>query len=85
MARTICRRHVCMVPDWTIKALLQVLQTSTGETLGTLRGHMDSVHACIFNPLSQELYTGGNDCQVLAWSPRQHDDRQDQDNWSDSE
>lgn len=66
-------------------SIIQMLQVGTGELLGTLRGHLDTVYACAFNPALQELYTGGNDRQLLAWTPQRSDDPVDKDTWSDSD
>ncbi|XP_019415693.1 PREDICTED: DNA excision repair protein ERCC-8-like isoform X1 [Lupinus angustifolius] len=61
----------------------------SGNTYTTLRGHYECVNACWFNQQDQELYTGGNDRQILVWSPArsiadQMDEGadEDQDNWS---
>ncbi|KAE9603626.1 putative transcription factor WD40-like family [Lupinus albus] len=61
----------------------------SGNTYATLRGHYECVNACWFNQQDQELYTGGNDRQILVWSPArliadQMDEgaNEDQDNWS---
>ncbi|KAK7283250.1 hypothetical protein RIF29_12652 [Crotalaria pallida] len=61
----------------------------SGNTYTTLRGHYECVNACWFNQQDQELYTGGNDRQILVWSPaRLNADQmdegptEDQDNWS---
>ncbi|KAM7266480.1 hypothetical protein ACFE04_004377 [Oxalis oulophora] len=59
----------------------------SGTTCQTFRAHYESVNCCWFNSQDQELYTGGNDRQILVWSPPRllsdeaHD--QDEDNWSD--
>ncbi|PON72952.1 Guanine nucleotide-binding protein, beta subunit [Parasponia andersonii] len=60
----------------------------SGKTSLTFRGHYESVNCCWFSSQDQELYTGGNDRQILVWSPSRlvSDDEgsaQDQDNWSD--
>lgn len=68
----------------------------SGETMMTFRGHYENVNCCWYNVQDQELYTGGNDRQVLVWSPsklssededewsrKQHAPATDQDNWSD--
>ena len=47
-----------------------------------LQGHMESVNACAYSPGPQELYTGANDAQVLAWAPQEHV-ADDEDTWSD--
>lgn len=41
----------------------------SGRTSKTFRGHYESVNCCCFNSQDQELYTGGNDRQILVWSP----------------
>ncbi|CAL8251135.1 unnamed protein product [Boreogadus saida] len=41
----------------------------SGELVATLRGHYNNVDCCDFHPDYQELYTGGKDCNVLAWIP----------------
>lgn len=68
----------------------------SGQTSMTFRGHYECVNCCCFNAQDQELYTGGNDRQILVWSPSESisdelDERsmkekapmQDEDNWSD--
>ncbi|KAI1900151.1 hypothetical protein AGOR_G00047060 [Albula goreensis] len=42
----------------------------TGELVTMLRGHYNNVDCCEFHPDSQELYSGGKDCNILAWVPR---------------
>uniref|UniRef100_A0A7N0TIJ6 DNA excision repair protein ERCC-8 n=1 Tax=Kalanchoe fedtschenkoi TaxID=63787 RepID=A0A7N0TIJ6_KALFE len=41
----------------------------SGSISKTFRGHYESVNCCCFNFHDQELYTGGNDRQILVWSP----------------
>ncbi|KAK0140429.1 DNA excision repair protein ERCC-8 [Merluccius polli] len=41
----------------------------SGELVATLRGHYNNVDCCDFHPDYQELYTGGKDCNILAWIP----------------
>uniref|UniRef100_A0A8C5QKW3 DNA excision repair protein ERCC-8 n=1 Tax=Leptobrachium leishanense TaxID=445787 RepID=A0A8C5QKW3_9ANUR len=41
----------------------------SGEKISVLRGHYDNVDCCVFQPQLQELYSGGKDCNVLAWVP----------------
>ncbi|EXB39828.1 DNA excision repair protein ERCC-8 [Morus notabilis] len=62
----------------------------SGRTDLTFRGHYECVNCCYFSFQDQELYTGGNDRQILVWSPSRlvYDEmdegpHQDQDNWSD--
>ncbi|XP_061115794.1 DNA excision repair protein ERCC-8 isoform X1 [Conger conger] len=51
----------------------------TGERVSTLRGHYNNVNCCVFHPDYQELYSGGKDCNLLAWvpSPRPPDTEED--------
>lgn len=62
----------------------------SGKTCLTFRGHYEFVNCCCFSSQEQELYTGGNDRQILVWSPSRlisdgvdAGPMQDQDNWSD--
>uniref|UniRef100_A0A3P9BDI9 DNA excision repair protein ERCC-8 n=1 Tax=Maylandia zebra TaxID=106582 RepID=A0A3P9BDI9_9CICH len=41
----------------------------TGELVTMLRGHYNSVDCCEFHPDYQEVYSGGKDCNILAWVP----------------
>ncbi|CAJ1973469.1 unnamed protein product [Sphenostylis stenocarpa] len=61
----------------------------SGKTYTILRGHYECVNSCWFNEQDQELYTGGNDRQILVWSPARsiademgEGPTEDQDNWS---
>uniref|UniRef100_A0A803PQ59 Uncharacterized protein n=1 Tax=Cannabis sativa TaxID=3483 RepID=A0A803PQ59_CANSA len=62
----------------------------SGMTSLTFCGHYESVNCCWFSSQDQELFTGGNDRQILVWSPsRLLPDKmdegpvEDKDNWSD--
>ncbi|XP_066315418.1 WD repeat-containing protein ATCSA-1-like isoform X4 [Miscanthus floridulus] len=66
----------------------------SGTTFRTFRGHYELVNCCYYSEQDQELYTGGNDRQILVWSPStpaftemEDDDKTlsgaDEDNWSD--
>ncbi|KAI4389492.1 hypothetical protein MLD38_001714 [Melastoma candidum] len=39
----------------------------TGKTCHTFRGHYEYVNCCWYSSQDQELYTGGNDRQILVW------------------
>ncbi|XP_061372012.1 WD repeat-containing protein ATCSA-1-like [Gastrolobium bilobum] len=61
----------------------------SGNTHAILRGHYECVNSCWFNEQDQELYTGGNDRQILVWSPARsiadevdEGPAEDEDNWS---
>ncbi|XP_076906669.1 WD repeat-containing protein ATCSA-1-like isoform X2 [Bidens hawaiensis] len=68
----------------------------SGRSRMTLQGHYENVNCCCYSANDQELYTGGNDRQILTWSPPKliSDDADecgrtgqpsavDEDNWSD--
>ncbi|KAL3812318.1 hypothetical protein ACJIZ3_013586 [Penstemon smallii] len=67
----------------------------SGQTRWTFRGHYENINCCWYNALDQELYTAGNDRQILVWSPSKLNFDEvdewrngqaavtDQDNWSD--
>uniref|UniRef100_A0A8D0G7Z3 DNA excision repair protein ERCC-8 n=1 Tax=Sphenodon punctatus TaxID=8508 RepID=A0A8D0G7Z3_SPHPU len=41
----------------------------SGELITVLKGHYSTVDCCVFQPNFQELYSGGRDCNILAWVP----------------
>ncbi|KAL3505054.1 hypothetical protein ACH5RR_034895 [Cinchona calisaya] len=67
----------------------------SGKTMLNFRGHYENVSCCWYSAQDQELYTGGNDRQILVWSPANSTTGEvdewrkgqaaalDQDNWSD--
>ncbi|CAK9155431.1 unnamed protein product [Ilex paraguariensis] len=68
----------------------------SGKTMLTFRGHYEYVNCCCYSAQDQELYTGGNDRQILVWSPpksisvevdewkrKGQAPAPDKDNWSD--
>ena len=70
--------------------IIQCLHRLTGQNLGTLRGHMDTVSCCCYNSYQQELYSGGNDSSIIVWAAAAPleaveglDTKDDQDAWSD--
>nr|CAD7256860.1 unnamed protein product [Timema shepardi]CAD7568549.1 unnamed protein product [Timema californicum] len=40
----------------------------SGEKINTLLGHYNSVNCCVYHPFYHELYSGGNDRNVLIWT-----------------
>lgn len=71
---------------------VQVYDVSTGRILTTLKGgHFEGIYACVWNPLSEELYTGSTDMHIVVWSPNTKSgqcgesdgDESDGDAWSD--
>lgn len=47
---------------------VSMYDTSSGEDLGSLSGHISAVNCCVFNPSKLELYSGADDSHVIAWS-----------------
>ncbi|XP_035165149.1 DNA excision repair protein ERCC-8 isoform X1 [Oxyura jamaicensis] len=48
---------------------ISVYTVFSGELITMLRGHYNTVDCCVFQPNFQELYSGGKDCNILAWIP----------------
>lgn len=46
-----------------------VFELHTGMRVNTLLGHFNSANCCAYNTLTQELYSGGNDRNILLWTP----------------
>ena len=70
--------------------IIQCLHRLTGQNLGTFRGHLDTVNCCCYNSYQQELYSGGNDGNIIVWAAAAPleaveglDSKDDQDAWSD--
>ncbi|CAN6583087.1 unnamed protein product [Malus baccata var. baccata] len=77
--------ELVLVPCMTA---VKAFDTLSGKTSMKFRGHYEHVNCCWFNSQDQELYTGGNDRQILVWSPIQNEMQdkgpyKDEDNWSD--
>ncbi|KAK6179260.1 hypothetical protein SNE40_011663 [Patella caerulea] len=58
---------VIFVPD---DSNLTMLDLHGGNQIKTLRGHYNQVNCCVFHHDRQELYSGGNDRNVLVWLPQ---------------
>jgi DNA excision repair protein ERCC-8 len=72
-------RHVavCISPRSKVPLLFHpsgpeilVFDLLNGTLVRRLRGHYGAVHACVFHPDLEEVYSGGQDTEVLVWSPR---------------
>ncbi|XP_072043883.1 DNA excision repair protein ERCC-8-like [Amphiura filiformis] len=50
---------------------IAVYDLQNGELVYDLNGHYNAVNCCIYHPLYQELYSGGNDSNILIWEPEQ--------------
>ncbi|XP_067120324.1 DNA excision repair protein ERCC-8-like [Centruroides vittatus] len=48
---------------------VEIFDLFTGEKLNTLVGHFNTVNCCAFRSTYHELYTGGNDRNILVWTP----------------
>ncbi|XP_033115097.1 DNA excision repair protein ERCC-8-like [Anneissia japonica] len=46
-----------------------VFEIHSGRPVVNLTGHYSRVNACTFHPLFQELYSAGNDSNILIWEP----------------
>ena len=66
----------------------------TGQLVNTLRGHYELVKSVRFHPTQYEIYSTGNEHQILVFSSRHMPDtnhnttsttQQDQDEWSDED
>jgi len=88
--------QMCVSPDGTLvyhpnNTNINVYNIFTGELVHTLKGHYDKVSCCTFHPLHQELYSGGRDQSILAWTPtvsavqEEVQVEEETDNWSDEE
>ncbi len=76
--------HLVFHPSGSV---IQVLDMYSGEQHKLLRGHLDTVNACVFNPVFQELYTGADDASIVVWSQERKSAYEelegDADSWSD--
>ena len=58
-------RDVIYAPE---RAHVQVYHTSSGDVISTLQGHFTTVNCCLYDDSRQELYSGGNDRNILVFS-----------------
>ncbi|KAK4816060.1 hypothetical protein QYF61_011068 [Mycteria americana] len=65
-----CNPEFAFVPYGSTIAVYTIF---TGELITMLRGHYSTVDCCVFQPNFQELYSGSNDCNILAWIPALRD------------
>ncbi|CAI9536397.1 unnamed protein product [Staurois parvus] len=61
-----CNPDFAFVP---VDSTIVVYTIYTGEKISVLKGHYSDVDCCVFQPQYQDLYSGGKDCDVLAWVP----------------
>eukprot|EP00873_Tetraselmis_striata_P037521 jgi/Tetstr1/457785/TSEL_044330.t1 len=50
-------------------SVIQVFDVHSGELRRVLRGHFDTINACVFNRAAGELYSAAADGNVVVWSP----------------
>lgn len=48
---------------------ISVFNLSTGDQIGSLSGHYNPVNCVYFDAQDQTLYSGGNDRNLLIWTP----------------
>jgi len=72
--------------------MINAYHVHTGALLFQLKGHFDRVNCCLFHPQKEELFSGGNDRQILAWTPLPDEQEaeiaqavEDRDTWSDDD
>ncbi|ESO92598.1 hypothetical protein LOTGIDRAFT_233046 [Lottia gigantea] len=61
---------VIMVPD---DSNLMLFNLHEGTRIKILRGHYNQVNCCVYHCDKQELYSGGNDRNILVWLPSTDD------------
>ena len=61
-----CSEDVLFVPSFGDISMYDLF---SGDQINTLRGHFNQVNCCYFHPWSQELYSAGNDRNILVWCP----------------
>jgi DNA excision repair protein ERCC-8 len=70
---------------------VQIFEVATGRLIKLLSGgHFDSINACVWNEVYEELYTGSNDQTIVAWQVdggyhAWDSDGSDKDAWSDDD
>lgn len=71
-----CNPDFAFVP---VDSTIAVYTIYTGEKISVLKGHYNDVDCCVFHPQYQDLYSGGKDCDVLAWVPAMREPVPDED------
>ena len=57
---------VAIVPN---ESNLEILELHSGMQVSTLRGHYCQVNCCVYHRDRHEVYSGGNDRNILIWLP----------------
>ncbi|XP_072262019.1 DNA excision repair protein ERCC-8 [Pyxicephalus adspersus] len=71
-----CNPDFAFVP---VDSTIAVYTIHTGEKISVLKGHYSDVDCCVFHPFYQNLYSGGKDCDILAWVPAMREPVPDED------
>jgi DNA excision repair protein ERCC-8 len=68
--------------------VILVFEIHTGKLINILRGHYSKVNTCVFHSFLPELYSGGNDSQIILWTSLLDEGVEKEDNeevlWSSS-
>ena len=48
---------------------IEVFNVHNGDKVDTLRGHYNQINTCLFDVNQQDLYSAGNDRNILVWTP----------------
>jgi len=72
--------------------VIHAYNIQTGDLVKQYKAHFERVNACTVQPVTQELFSGSNDRQILCWSPEEPRDEEeeeyeieDKDTWSDND
>ena len=61
-----CSPDVLFVPN---RSNIDLFDIYTGEKIDRLKGHYNAVNCCKYHESTQNLYSGGNDRNILIWTP----------------
>lgn len=61
-----CSPDILFVPN---RSNIDLFDIYTGEKIDRLKGHYNAVNCCKYHESTQDLYSGGNDRNILIWTP----------------
>lgn len=61
-----CSHDVLLIPN---QSSIDMFDIYTGEKIDRLKGHYNSVNCVKFHSPTQDVYSGGNDRNILIWTP----------------
>ncbi|XP_063396376.1 DNA excision repair protein ERCC-8-like [Mytilus trossulus] len=61
-----CSPDVLFIPN---RSNIDMFDVYSGEKIDRLKGHYNSVNCCKFHSPTQDVYSGGNDRNILIWTP----------------